>query len=244
MDSKIEEARRAAEHVPGWLTDAEGELLFNLAKSCSGKGVIVEIGSWKGKSTIWMARGSQAGQRVKIYAIDPHEGTPGHRRQGELSTLDEFKKNISQAGLADLVVPLTTTSKTAALGFANPVEMIFIDGDHDYESVKLDFELWFPKVIVDGLMAFHDTTRWAGPKRLVAERVYKSRNFCGASFVCSITFAKKTIRNNIRQRLRNRLALLAKTAWTLGDSLWEATCRPVLSRAIRYWRCKILQARS
>ena len=169
MDSRIEETRRAAKDVPGWLTDAEGELLFNLAKSCSGKGVIVEIGSWKGKSTIWMARGSQAGRGVKIYAIDPHEGTPGHMRQGEPSTIDEFKKNISQAGVADLVVPLITTSKTAALGFANPVEMIFIDGDHEYESVKLDFELWFTKVIVDGLMAFHDTTSWEGPKRLVAD---------------------------------------------------------------------------
>jgi predicted O-methyltransferase YrrM len=77
MDSRIEETRRAAKDVPGWLTDAEGELLFNLAKSCSGKGVIVEIGSWKGKSTIWMARGSQAGHGVKIYAIDPHEGDSG-----------------------------------------------------------------------------------------------------------------------------------------------------------------------
>jgi predicted O-methyltransferase YrrM len=233
MDSRITDARRAAEHVPGWLTDAEGELLFNLAKECTGRGVIVEIGSWKGKSTIWLGRGSQAGQGVKIYAIDPHEGTPGHKRQGELSTLDEFKKNLSQAGVADLVVPLVATSGTAALDFASPVEMIFVDGDHDYASVKLDFDLWFPKVIAGGLMAFHDTTRWDGPKRLVAECVYKSTDFYDASFVCSTTFARKVKRNTLKQRLANRLVLLTKMVWTLIDNLWEATLSG-LSKAKRF----------
>src|SRR6185312_12113676 len=58
--------------IPGWLTDEEGEALYELARGCSGSGVIVEIGSWKGKSTVCLGLGSQAGKSVPIYAVDPH----------------------------------------------------------------------------------------------------------------------------------------------------------------------------
>jgi predicted O-methyltransferase YrrM len=204
MDPMIEAIKKSMEHVPGYLRDAEAVLLFNLAKSCTGKGVIVEIGSYKGKSTIWLAKGSQAGHRVKVYAIDPHER--------DRWTFGEFKKNIFEAGIADLVVPLVATSEKAALDFADPVEMVFIDGDHEHECVQRDFELWFPKVIDGGVMAFHDTTRFEGPKRVVAERIYRSRNFCDASFVYSTTFAKKVKENTVRQRLQNWLALSAQSS--------------------------------
>lgn len=236
MDSETIEVRRAVKDVPGWLAESEGELLFNLAKNCVGKGVIVEIGSWKGRSTIWLAKGSRAGHGVKIYAVDPHANTPGHRRQGEQWTYDEFKRNIVKAGIADLVVPLVSTSETAASDFAEPVEMIFIDGDHEYESVRRDFELWFPKVIENGVMAFHDTTNWEGPRKLVTERIYKSRTFSDASLVCSITSARKVRENTFWQRLRNRLALLAKNCVGLSQVVGERYVRTVFSKAERYWR--------
>jgi predicted O-methyltransferase YrrM len=232
MDPMIEEIKKSTKHVPGFLRDAEAVLLFKLAKSCTGKGVIVEIGSYKGKSTIWLAKGSQAGHRVKVYAIDPHER--------DRWTFGEFKKNIFEAGIADLVVPLVATSKRAALDFADPVEMIFIDGDHQYESVQRDFELWFPKVIEGGVMAFHDTTGFEGPKRVVAERIYRSRNFRDASFVYSTTFAKKVKENTVRQRLRNRLALSAQSSAFLVLKVVGSFVRGA-SNAVRYGR---RQARS
>jgi predicted O-methyltransferase YrrM len=109
--------------------------------------VIVEIGSWKGKSTIWIAGGSKNGNKVKVYAIDPFVDFYE----------EEFKKNIRDAKLDDIVIPLTKTSEEAAKNFDEPVEFIFIDGNHEYEFVKLDFDLWFPKVVDGGIMAFHDT---------------------------------------------------------------------------------------
>src|SRR5256885_7585861 len=71
--------------VPGWLTDEEGEALYELARVCTGKGVIVEIGSWKGKSTICLGRGSQAGAALPVYAIGPHAG---YRLRGLKANLD------------------------------------------------------------------------------------------------------------------------------------------------------------
>ena len=63
---QLDEIRKLAEQAEGFLTDKEGELLYQLAKSCTGRGVIVEIGSWKGRSTIWLGHGSKAGKQVKI----------------------------------------------------------------------------------------------------------------------------------------------------------------------------------
>jgi len=75
MNMEKEEIKKFVEKVDGWLLDIEGELLYDLAKNCKGNGVIVEIGSWTGKSTIWLGKGSKAGNKVKVYAIDPHTGS-------------------------------------------------------------------------------------------------------------------------------------------------------------------------
>src|SRR4051812_18955096 len=92
--------------VEGWLNPSEGRVLFRLASQCTGRGVIVEIGSWKGKSTIWLGKGSKMGKRAEIHAIDPHTGSPQHREAlGEVWTFEEFKRNIKGAEIDDLVVP-------------------------------------------------------------------------------------------------------------------------------------------
>lgn len=188
---KMNEIKKLADEIGGWLTDREGELLYNLAKNCIGKGVIVEIGSWKGKSTICLAKGSKAGNKVKIYAIDPHTGSSEHKkRYSRVWTLEEFKKNIKNAKVHDIITSIVKTSEEAAKNFVKPVELIFIDGAHEYELVKLDFELWFPKLINGGIMAFHDTG-WPGPKKVVEEFVYQSKFFRNIKCIDSITFAEK-----------------------------------------------------
>lgn len=71
-DRDFQLSKNTANDIEGWLADVEGALLYSLARKCNANGVIVEIGSWKGKSTIFIAKGSEAGQRVRVYAIDPH----------------------------------------------------------------------------------------------------------------------------------------------------------------------------
>ena len=185
---EVNEVKKIVEKVDGWLEDEEGELLYRLAKNCLGKGRIVEIGSWKGKSTIWLAKGSKVGNKVKVYAIDPHVG----------ATFEEFKKNISNSQTDDIVIPIVKTSEEVAKDFNEPVELIFVDGSHEYETVKLDFELWVPKLIYGGTIAFHDTIIKPGPKKIVEEYVYKSKNFKNIGFVGSTTFAKKAKRIDIK----------------------------------------------
>ncbi len=122
------------------VTEREGKFLYTLAKKCKGSGVIVEIGSWKGRSTIYLAKGSKAGNSVRVYAIDPHTGSSEHKEKfGEVWTFDEFVKNIKSAGVDDIVTPIVKTSEEAAKEFDRPVELIFIDGAHEYEFVKKRF---------------------------------------------------------------------------------------------------------
>ncbi|MDW8321375.1 MAG: class I SAM-dependent methyltransferase [Armatimonadota bacterium] len=197
------------EQVEGWLTVEEGTLLYQLARACTGRGAIVEIGSFKGKSTIWLAKGSQAGAGAKVFAIDPHTGSEEHRRSEKpVWTYDDFLANLRRAGVEELVEPIVATSADAAAQFDQPVELLFIDGDHRYEMVRQDFDLWFPKLLEGGYLLMHDTIRWEGPRRVARQSIYRSRSFREVGFVHSITFGRKVAHNTPADRRRNRYLLL------------------------------------
>lgn len=110
-DEHTRALQQKAATVEGHLRDEKGLLLYHLARQCSGRGVLVEIGSFKGKSTTWLAQGSQDGAAVPIYAIDPHTGSPELRPDGkELWTFDEFRANIERGGCGELVTPIVKPS--------------------------------------------------------------------------------------------------------------------------------------
>lgn len=171
---RIGELACFAERVPGWLTRKEGVLLYKLAKRCPPSWVIVEIGSWQGRSTSWLGHGSRAGASVPVYAVDPHRGGDEHAWTGCPETFALFMRTIQTAGLTDLVHPLVMTSREAAAGFDRPVGLLFIDGNHEYCSVNLDYSLWHPKLMPGGTIALHDAcgrTGLPGPRRIVEEHI-------------------------------------------------------------------------
>ena len=218
--------------VPGWLTDEEGEALYDLARSCTGRGAIVEIGSWKGKSTVCLGLGSRAGASVPIYAIDPH----ADYRFGD------FKTNVERAGIAELVRPIPSLSQPAADGFKEPIELLFVDGSHEYDLVLEDFEKWVPKVVDGGWVAFHDTTWTAGPRKVVGQAVYRSRRFKDAKFVVgSLTVARKVAENSVIDRARNRYVLGVKTAFWIGSSAVKKQRKLLPARVERFGR-RLLRA--
>jgi MMP 1-O-methyltransferase len=195
--------------VPGWLTDEEGEALYELAKQCTGRGAIVEIGSWKGKSTICLGLGSRSGSALRIFAIDPH----ADYRFGD------FKTNVERAGIADLVTPVASLSQAAADDFDEPIELLFVDGSHEYDLVLEDFEKWVPKVVEGGWVVFHDTTWTAGPRKVVGQAIYRGRGFKDVRFVVgSMTVARKVEQTTRADRLRNRYVLGVKTAFWLTST--------------------------
>ena len=236
MAMTVPEIQKFVKDVDGWLTDREGEALYDIARRCTGRGAIVEIGSWKGKSTIWLGNAVKAaGLDLKIYAIDPHMGSTRHRESGEeVWTFDQFKENIKRAGVEDVVEPILKTSEEAAKEFDQPVEMIFIDGDHTYDFVKTDYEKWFPKVINGGWMLFHDTIVWDGPKKVVKDHVYTGKRFKDVGLADSLTFGQKVAENEPGDRIKNRYVLFLKDSF-------ETARKTRVPRPIRQLGKKVLK---
>jgi predicted O-methyltransferase YrrM len=207
-------------NLDGWLTHDEANLLYKLAKKTNSRGRIVEIGSWKGRSTICLAAGAREAGNEKIVAIDPHIGSSEHQQKNPgINTLAEFKTNITAAGVAEIINLKVMTSHDAASKFTDPVELCFIDGAHEYAYVKEDYDLWFPKIIIGGVIAFHDTIAWPGPKKVVAENIFKARNIRNTGFRDSISFGTKVEKNNIFDQLRNRYILFLKNSFEFSRKI-------------------------
>ena len=165
--------RISGDHHPieGFLSDLQGYALMLLAEQGPGSGVIVEIGSFKGKSTAWLARGAKRGNREKVYAVDHFTGSPEHQKGMPIedkdvaasgSTFEVFSRNIASLGLGDQVIPIIASSAEAASAWEKPIRLLFIDADHSYEASKIDFDSWAPHVVSGGLIAFHDIDEWPG----------------------------------------------------------------------------------
>jgi predicted O-methyltransferase YrrM len=189
-----DDVRRFAAPIDGWLSDAQGCALFRAAAATTGRGRIVEIGSWKGRSTAWLAAGARLAGAT-VYAIDPHTGS---REDPAAATLAEFRANLARAGLSDHVEALVMTSAEAASAVDGPVELLFIDGDHSYEAVRLDAALWLPKLVEGGTVMFHDVgaAGYDGPRRVFRRSVCWDARFDGIERVGSMAIARRTHRRS------------------------------------------------
>jgi predicted O-methyltransferase YrrM len=177
--------------VGGMMRDEETQLLYDLARQAQG-GCIVEIGSYHGRSTVALAIGTRAGQRVRVYAIDPFVPFTGPAG-GKYGALDRvlFIRNLLLAGVGELVWPIHLTAEQASKGWSEPISLLWIDGDHTYPAARADFDNWAPYVLPGGIVAFHDSTREdLGPKRVVAE-VLATGAYEKLGLVSSLTYLRK-----------------------------------------------------
>lgn len=166
------------EPVFGWLDPLEGYALNLLAQHGPGSGSIVEIGSFMGRSTCWLADGTKKRGGGKVTAVDHFKGSPVHRKGGthecsEIvatgSSYAKFIENLHSYNLLDYVNPIVGASEEAVKNWKYPIRLLFIDGDHSYEESSKDFNLWIPFVINGGFVAFHDVGHWEGVTKMFNE---------------------------------------------------------------------------
>lgn len=195
---------------PGQLGEREGMCLYVLARRAAHLGNAVEIGSLRGRSTWYLARGFEdAGSPYRVVALDPHlEGTE-----------PELRANLESRGVAHRVDIRVAYSHDVAPGFTEHIGLLWIDGDHGYDAVRRDFEDWFPRLAEGGYVAFHDTVnQWYGPTRLAAELLKGRNDLTDAGVFTTITFARK-----VAPRPGNRLRLVrARLGYALLSLLWKA----------------------
>ncbi|HKB29844.1 MAG TPA: class I SAM-dependent methyltransferase [Streptosporangiaceae bacterium] len=162
------ELRHAAEAAKGFMPPAEGLALYEIAREYARLGLIVEIGTYCGKSTIYLAA-AVLGSGHQVVTVDHHHGSeenqPGWEyhdpflvdpRTGRLDTLPTFRTTVTGAGIEDHVIAVVGRSADVAALWRTPIGMLFIDGGHTHEAAQADYEGWAPWVTVGGGLAIHD----------------------------------------------------------------------------------------
>ena len=157
-----------AEAVKGFLPKNEAAALYDAAVAVEVDGPLLEVGSYCGKSSVYLGYAAQSIGRV-LYALDHHRGSEENqagwehhdpelidKQKGVMDTLPYFRDAIFAAGLEHVVIALVGHSGVIARNWTTPLSFLFIDGGHGEEPAKADFNGWVPKVKEGGMLAIHD----------------------------------------------------------------------------------------
>jgi predicted O-methyltransferase YrrM len=156
------------ETVKGFLAPAEGAALYEAARERARFGPCLEIGSYCGKSTIYLGAGCKTAGGV-LFAVDHHRGSEEHQPGEEyhdpalfddayrlMDSFREFRANIRRAGLEDTVVAVVAPTAVAARQWQTPLSLVFIDGGHSMEAALSDYRSWSGHLMQGGVLAIHD----------------------------------------------------------------------------------------
>ncbi len=158
----------SAEAARGFMPPDEGLALNAAAASVDVDGAFLEVGSYCGKSAVYLGAAAKAAGRV-LFALDHHRGSEENQAGWEhhepdlidpavdkMDTLPIFRRTIHDAGLEGAVVALVGDSPTVGAVWATPLALLFIDGGHGTEPAHRDYETWVPHVVVGGTLLIHD----------------------------------------------------------------------------------------
>jgi predicted O-methyltransferase YrrM len=189
--------------IDGWLTVDEAIALFELARGLPHEApVVVEIGSWQGKSSVCLGRGLAGKRAPRLCCIDPFDATgdadsePAYGARADRigrQLRDAFEDNLRAVGVRQLVDVRQGFSHEHAHDWQAPIDLLFLDGDHSYESVRRDFADWAPKIRPGGYLVMHDVVHPVhdGPRRVVDELVRNDARWVDARCVDSMFLARK-----------------------------------------------------
>jgi len=156
------------QRTKGFLDADEGRGLYQLALAAGTRGPCLEIGSYCGKSALYLGAALKSVNGT-LFSIDHHRGSeeqqPGEQYfdpelldtlTGKIDTFRPFRETLALGGLEDTVVPIVSRSDVVAREWATPLSLIFIDGGHAYETVLADYENWADHLMPEGYLLFHD----------------------------------------------------------------------------------------
>ncbi|MGB1940695.1 MAG: class I SAM-dependent methyltransferase [Pseudomonadales bacterium] len=154
--------------VKGFLAPEEGRALFDRGVEAGLLGPCLEIGSYCGKSTVYLGSACKTTDNT-LYAIDHHRGSEEHQageayhdptlvdeRLGVFDTFGAFRSTLGRAHLEQNVVPIVAPSAVAGRHWRTPLGLVFIDGGHSMDAAVADYETWSPHVVAAGLLLIHD----------------------------------------------------------------------------------------
>lgn len=239
----VDEVLGLIAEIDGWLSDDQARDLYQAAAACRSSGRIVEIGSFRGRSTVVLAAASDP--TVEVIAIDPHAGND--RGPGEISGFGDaanddhaaFVRNIDEAGVAGRIKHLRQFSHEARSSIGGDIDVLYIDGAHRYSHARADIAEYGPMVVTDGVMLIHDSFSSIGVTAAIARELFMSKRWRFVGRTRSLALYRVA---DEQPSLRNSLRQLAQLPWfaknvalklmlTLG---WERLARR-LGRPVPEW---------
>lgn len=212
-------------HVEGWMTPSQARWLWDRASVLRPPAVVVEIGSYRGRSAIVLA--SAAAPGVEVVAIDPHGGYD--RGPQQIKAVPEagrhdneaFNANLGAAGVADRVRHVRRPSQDALDAVPGPVDLLYIDGAHRYRPARDDIRRWGARVADGGTLLIHDSFSSVGVTLAIITCLFFGARFRYLGRTTSMT-AYRCERLGFGDRARNAAAQAAQLPWFLRNVVVKA----------------------
>ena len=213
----LDATMRLVDEVEGWMSPGQGATLYDAASSCAADGRIVEIGSFRGRSTIVLA--TAADPSVEVVAIDPHAGND--RGPQEIDGFaDEaaddhtvFNANLAAAGVSDRVTHIREFSDAALGQVDGAVDVLYIDGAHRYGPALADIQSWGERVAAGGTMLIHDSFSSIGVTGAIARSLMFGSRFRYVGRSRSMTIYRADLGSSPVARAKNAVRQIAQLPW-------------------------------
>jgi MMP 1-O-methyltransferase len=206
MDERL---RTAARDAIGFMPEDEGLALYEAALEGARRGPLLEIGSYCGKSAIYLGAAARV-HGAKVYSIDHHRGSEEHQPGEEyfdarlydaatdrVDTWPEFQRTVARAGLDDVVEGIVGDSAEMAISWTTPLGLAFIDGGHSADAAHADYEGWAPHVVAGGLLVIHDVfedpAEGGRPPYEIWRRALSEGGFAEARATSSLRVLRKNV---------------------------------------------------
>ena len=158
-----------AHEAQGFMPRDEGLLLYRHGKDRASQGPLLEVGTYCGKSAIYLGAAAREAAQGVVFTVDHHRGSEENQAGWEhhdpdlddpefglMDTLPVFRRTVARAGLEDRVVAVIGASSTVSRWWRTPLSLLFIDGGHAEIHAQNDYSGWAPWVMESGLLVIHD----------------------------------------------------------------------------------------
>lgn len=223
--------------IEGWMSPDQGARLYAAARRCPPDGRIVEIGSFRGKSTVVLA--SAAAPGVDVVAIDPHAGNDrgpqeidGYAAEAAADH-DAFLANLAAAGVADRVTHVREFSDAAHPHIDGAIDVLYIDGAHRYAPARTDIDRWGARVTDGGTLLIHDSFSSVGVTLAIGRELVAGRRFRYVGRSRSLAEYRADLPGDARSRVANAARQLLQVPWFVRNLALKAALTCGAGRIVR-----------
>ena len=217
------EVLASVDGVDGWMSPDQAQALYDAAATCHIGDQIVEIGSFRGRSTVVLA--SAAAEGVSVIAIDPHAGNDRGPQQIDgfvdeaAEDHDVFEANLANAGVSDRVRHIRAMSNDAHADVEGDIAVLYIDGAHRYAPARQDIVEWGARVRAGGTMLIHDSFSSVGVTAAIGRELMFGHRFRYVGRARSLTIYHADLDGSVRARAINSVRQILQLAWFVKNLL-------------------------